>query len=106
MVKKKNYIATSTTINPELKKFEGMAKHQEAFDALKIAVITAAVLGHPNFSKEFILETDASLNGLGTILLQQGKGGKICVITYTSHFYDHLKDLCATVAQPNWSCWQ
>ena len=57
-----------------------MVKHQEAFDALKEALITAPVLGHPNFSMEFILETDASLNGLCTILSQQVKDGKIHVI--------------------------
>ena len=43
-------------------------KHQEAFDVLKEALSTTAVLGYPDFTWEFILETDASLNGLGTIL--------------------------------------
>ena len=43
------------------------------------------VLGYPNLSGEFILETDASLNGLGTILSQKGKDRKIHVITYASH---------------------
>ena len=62
-----------------------MTKHQEAFNALKEALSTAPVLGYPDFSREFILETDASLNGLGAILSQQGKDGKICVIAYASH---------------------
>ena len=62
-----------------------MMKHQEAFDALKEALSTAPVLGYPDFSREFILEIDASLNGLGTILSQQGKDGQICVIAYASH---------------------
>ena len=48
-----------------------MIEHQEAFDALKEALSTAPVLGYPNFSREFILEMDASLNGLGTVLSQQ-----------------------------------
>ena len=52
-------------------------KHQ---DALKESLSTAAVLGYPDFSREFILETDASLNDLGTILSQQGKDGEIHVI--------------------------
>ena len=59
--------------------------HQEAFDALKEALSTAPVLGYPNFSREFILEVDASLNGLGAILSQQGKDGQIYVIAYASH---------------------
>ena len=50
-----------------------MMKHQEAFDALKAALGTAPVVGYPDFSREFIMETDASLNGLGAILSQQGK---------------------------------
>ena len=62
-----------------------MTKHQEAFDALKEALSTAPVLGYPDFSREFILEIDASLNGLGTVLSQQGKDGQIHVIAYASH---------------------
>ena len=60
-------------------------KHQDAFDALKEALSTAPILGYPDFSREFILKTDASLNGLGAILSQQGKDGKFCVIAYASH---------------------
>ena len=62
-----------------------MTKHQEAFDALKEALSTAPVLGYPDFSREFILEIDASLNGLGTVLSQQGKDRQIRVIAYASH---------------------
>ena len=61
-----------------------MIKHQEAFDALKEALCTAPVLGYPNFSREFILETGASLKGLGAILSQQQKEGSIRVIAYAS----------------------
>ena len=61
-----------------------MIKHQEAFDAPKEALCTAPVLGYPNFSREFILETDAPLKGLGAILSQQQKDGSIRVIAYAS----------------------
>ena len=75
-----------TTVTPsEPRIFEWMMKHQEAFDALKEALIAAPVLGYPNFSREFILEIDASLNGLGTVLSQQGKDRQICAIAYASH---------------------
>ena len=60
-------------------------KHQETFDALKQALSTAPVLGYPDFSREFILEIDASLNGIVTVLSQQGKDGQIHVIAYASH---------------------
>ena len=42
-------------------------------------------VGGSGFSREFILETDASLNGLGAILSQHGKDREIHVITYASH---------------------
>ena len=61
-----------------------MMKHQDVFDALKEALSTAPVLGYPDFSREFILETNASLNGLGTILSQHGKDGQIHVMAYAS----------------------
>ena len=44
--------------------------YQEAFDALKQVLSTASVLGYPDFPKEFVLQTNASLKGLGTILSQ------------------------------------
>ena len=80
--REKNNPTTVTQI--EQRTFEWMMKHQEAFDALKEALSTAPVLGYPNFSREFILEIDASLNGLGTVLSQQGKDGQIHVIAYVS----------------------
>ena len=75
---------TTTGVETRLRIFEWMTKHQDAFDALKEALTTAPVLGYPDFSREFILETDASLNGLVAILSQQGKEGEIHVIAYTS----------------------
>ena len=56
-----------------------MTKHQDAFDALKEALRTASVVGYPNSSREVILETDSSLNGLGATLSQQGKDREIHV---------------------------
>ena len=78
----KKEATTVTQTEPRI--FEWMTKHQEAFDALKEALSTAPVLGYPDFSREFILEIDASLNGLGAILSQQGKDGQIHVIAYAS----------------------
>ena len=72
-----------------------MIEHQEAFDALKEALCTAPVLRYPNFTREFILETDASLKGLGTILSQQHKDGNIHVIAYASQsLFPSEKSMC------------
>ena len=61
-----------------------MIEHLETFDALKEALCTAPVIGYPNFNREFILETDASLKGLGAVLSQQQKERSIHVIAYAS----------------------
>ena len=76
---------TTTGIQTKPKPFEWMTKHHDAFSALKEALSTAPVLGYPDFSREFILETDASLNSLSTILLQQGKDGENHVIAYADY---------------------
>ena len=77
---------TATDIKTGPKIFEWMTKHQDAFDALKETLSTVPGLGYLDFSKEFILETDASLNSLGAILSQQAKDREIHVIVYASYF--------------------
>ena len=68
----------------EQQTWKWMTKHQ---DALMHWKRHSVLLHHWGIliSPGNLYWTDASLNGIGAILSQQGKDRKICVIAYTSH---------------------
>ena len=68
----------------QIKEFKWMPENQQAFDALREALVTAVVLGYPDFNREFMLATDASLYGLGAVLSQQDETGKLHILGYAS----------------------
>ena len=55
-----------------------------AFQLLKMELCGSGVLAHPDFSKEFILEVDASQQGLGAVVSQQQPDKQKKVIAYAS----------------------
>ena len=55
-----------------------------AFEALKGRMTTAPVLAYPNFEMEFVMETDASVLGLGAVLSQVQADKKLHPIAYAS----------------------
>ena len=64
--------------------FVWASEHQKAFNTLKLALTTAPVVGYPNFNREFILETDASLREMGAVLSHIDENGKVHLIAYAS----------------------
>ncbi|KAA3488091.1 reverse transcriptase [Gossypium australe] len=59
--------------------FEWSDKCQKSFDQLKTLLTEALVLVQPESGKEFVVYSDASLNGLGCVLMQEGK------VNYPTH---------------------
>ena len=60
-------------------RFEWSEKCQASFEKLKAFLNEAHVLTQPTYSKEYLIFSDASLNGLGCVLMQEGK-----VVAYAS----------------------
>ncbi|KAI4293299.1 hypothetical protein PAPHI01_2573 [Pancytospora philotis] len=57
-------------------KFEWSPAMETAFTELKSRLASAVALYHPDYSRRFILETDASDTGIGAVLLQHNDNGK------------------------------
>ena len=68
----------------DLPEFKWTPACQEGFNQLKKALTEAPVLAYLDYSKPFILETEASLKGLGAVLSQKGDDNEIRVIAYAS----------------------
>ena len=60
-------------------KYEWSEKFQRSFDNLKAFLTEAPVLTQPICGREYVIFSDVSLNGLGCVLMQEGK-----VVAYAS----------------------
>ena len=81
------YIANPLhSLSKKGKVFQWSVKCQEAFDLLKQKLISAPVLSYPKFGpeEEFIVETDASILGIGAVLAQKQQDGHVHPVAYAS----------------------
>ena len=107
-----NFAAASFNLRKLLKKQSvshwGNQEQQE-FDALKQALCSDNVLlHHPNWNQQFIVQTDASFEGLGAVLSQIGPDDKERPVRYASRalqapeskWTTHEQELLAVI----WAC--
>ena len=81
-----NFSAIAQPLNALLRKtveWTWGTEQQDAFEALREALISAPILEMPDFTKKFTVRTDASYSGLGACLLQ-GEGDDRKPIAYAS----------------------
>lgn len=103
----KNYsqIAAPLTRLTSKDKLEWNIQARQAFEELKLAFTTAPILVHPDFTKAFYLETDASDFALGAVLSQMGNDNKLHPVAFYSRKFSaaeinyeiHDKELLAIV---------
>ena len=89
------------TKSPPLPPLNWTASAQHAFEELKKALTTAPCLHSPDFSKPFILQTDASGDGIAAVLVQIGDDGEEHPVGYVSRQLNvHEANYSAT----EWEC--
>ncbi|OMH79370.1 Retrovirus-related Pol polyprotein from transposon [Zancudomyces culisetae] len=77
-----NYAKVASPITKLLKKNEKWdwgEKQDKAVEDLKELLTTAPILGHPDWQKEFVITTDASILGIGAVLSQGEKGSEVVI---------------------------
>ena len=83
-------------LTEKLQKFIWTSDCQRAFDSLKQALVSAPILSYPEEDGQFILDTDASLVGLGAVLSQIQNGQEKVISYYSRAFSRAEKQYCVT----------
>lgn len=73
-----------TRLTGKTQQFEWGSEQQEAFDTLKAKLMAYPLLRRPDFSKPFIVHTDASVKAVGAVITQQDEAGREYAVAYHS----------------------
>lgn len=76
--------APLTDLKGSAEKFQWNDEAQAAFVNLKSKLMSAPVLSHPDFTRPFIIQCDASATGVGGVLCQIGSDGEEHPIAFMS----------------------
>lgn len=79
--------------------------HQDTFDKLKAAMLSAPVLAYPDHELPYLLETDASDKAIGAVLSQEQEDGKWHPVGFMSktlalaerNYHTHDRELLAII---------
>ena len=74
----------------------------EAFQALKQACMSSLILAFANYTKDFLLKTDASKEGLGAVLSQKKQTSFITWLPMAAGPSEPMK---RTIIPPNSNSW-
>ena len=91
----RNYNTLAWPPTQQLKKdaFHWNSEAEDAFQKLKDIMINFPILALPDFSQEFVIETDASDLGLGAVLMQHDRpiafySQKLSTVSRTKSVYE------------------
>lgn len=85
-----------TKLTGKHEKFQWTIECQNAFDVLKQSLLTAPVLGYPDAALEYILDTDASLEGVRAVLSQVQAGHERVISYYSRALSPAERNYCVT----------
>uniref|UniRef100_K7EYA7 Gypsy retrotransposon integrase-like protein 1 n=1 Tax=Pelodiscus sinensis TaxID=13735 RepID=K7EYA7_PELSI len=83
---------TDMTRNNQPQKVRWTERGRQAFDTIKRRLVSAPILRQPDFSRPFILQTDASEVGLGAVLAQEVEGGEHPILYLSRKLFDREKN--------------
>ncbi|VEN42942.1 unnamed protein product [Callosobruchus maculatus] len=85
-----------TGLTEEGRRFQWGNDCQQAFDLLKKALSTAPVLSYPLPTGKFVLDTDASNVGIGSVLLQIQDGREVVIGYFSKTLSKPERNYCVT----------